>query len=99
MVIANQIAVMGIPPSSGASGRVKWNVAPSPPVPLAQIRPPCDSTMDLLIAKPNLAVLPQLRSDREHAACLAHSLNSVQHQVHEHLLYLDPDFLDTWSRY
>jgi hypothetical protein len=33
-------------------GKVKWNVAPSPPLPAAQIRPPCDSTIDLLIARP-----------------------------------------------
>jgi hypothetical protein len=37
---------------AGAAGKVKWNVAPDPPSPLAQIRPPCDSTIDLLIAKP-----------------------------------------------
>jgi hypothetical protein len=35
-----------------AAGKVKWNVAPRPPLPLAQIRPPCDSTMDLLMARP-----------------------------------------------
>jgi hypothetical protein len=38
--------------SAGAAGNVKWNVAPRPPSPLAQIRLPCDSTIDLLIAKP-----------------------------------------------
>jgi hypothetical protein len=38
--------------SARAAGNVKWNVAPRPPLPLAQIRPPCDSTIDLLIAKP-----------------------------------------------
>src|SRR5882757_940005 len=37
---------------AGAAGKVKWNVAPRPPLPLAQIRPPCDSTIDLLIARP-----------------------------------------------
>ena len=36
----------------GAAGKVKWNVAPRPPSPLAQIRPPCDSMIDLLIARP-----------------------------------------------
>src|ERR1700749_3539102 len=38
--------------SAGAAGKVKWNVAPRPPAPLAQSRPPCDSTIDLLIARP-----------------------------------------------
>jgi hypothetical protein len=37
---------------AGAAVKVKWNVAPRPPLPLAQIRPPCDSTIDLLIARP-----------------------------------------------
>jgi hypothetical protein len=31
--------------------QVKWKVAPLPSSPLAQIRPPCDSTIDLLTAK------------------------------------------------
>jgi hypothetical protein len=35
---------------------VKWNVAPRPPSPLAQIRPSCDSTIDLLIARPGLVI-------------------------------------------
>jgi transposase len=43
---------MGVVISAGGAGKVKWNVAPRPPSPLAQIRPPCDSTIDLLIAKP-----------------------------------------------
>jgi hypothetical protein len=34
------------------AGNVKWSVPPRTPLPLAQIRPPCDSTIDLLIAKP-----------------------------------------------
>src|ERR1700733_7858797 len=39
--------------SAEAAGRVKWKVAPPPPqLSLAQIRPPCHSTMDLLIARP-----------------------------------------------
>jgi len=38
--------------SAEAAGKVKWNVGPRPPSPLAQIRPPCDSTIDMLIAKP-----------------------------------------------
>ena len=38
--------------SEGAAGKVKWKVAPRPPSPLAQIRPLCDSTIDLPIAKP-----------------------------------------------
>jgi hypothetical protein len=38
--------------STVAVGRVKWSVTPWPPVPVAQMRPPCDSTMDLLIASP-----------------------------------------------
>jgi hypothetical protein len=39
--------------STGAAGRVKWKVAPrSPQLSLAQIRPPCHSTMDLLMARP-----------------------------------------------
>ena len=37
---------------AGGAGKSKWNVAPRPPSSLAQIRPPCDSTIDLLIAKP-----------------------------------------------
>jgi hypothetical protein len=32
--------------SAGAVGKGKWNVAPRPPSPLAQIRPPCDSTIE-----------------------------------------------------
>ncbi len=36
----------------------------------------------------DLAVLPQPRSDREHAAGVAHGLDAIQHQVHEHLLDL-----------
>src|ERR1700747_514369 len=34
------------------AGKVKLNVAPRPPLPLAQMRPPCDSTMDLQMARP-----------------------------------------------
>jgi hypothetical protein len=30
-----------------AAGKVKWNVAPNSPLPLAQIPPPCGSTMTL----------------------------------------------------
>src|SRR5215469_7148665 len=48
----NHVALTGISASTGAAGRVKWKVAPCPPSGLAQIRPPCDSTMDLLIARP-----------------------------------------------
>jgi len=42
----------GFVSAGAAAGKVKWNVAPRPPLLLAQIRPPCDSTIDLLIAKP-----------------------------------------------
>src|ERR1700693_3294301 len=48
----NQAASMGGFVSAGAAGKVKWNVAPRAPSPLAQICPPCDSTIDLLIARP-----------------------------------------------
>ena len=33
-------------------GRVKWNVAPPPLLALAHNRPPCDSTMERLMANP-----------------------------------------------
>jgi hypothetical protein len=38
--------------SAGAAGKAKWNVAPRTSSPLTQIRPLCDSTIDLVIAKP-----------------------------------------------
>ena len=50
--MSNHAASAGGLVSSGAAGSVKWKVAPRPPSPFAQIRPPCDSTIDLLIAKP-----------------------------------------------
>src|ERR1700760_1247172 len=50
----NHAASLGGFVSAGAAGKVKWKVAPRPPSPVAQIRPPCDSTIDLLIAKPML---------------------------------------------
>jgi hypothetical protein len=50
--MANHAASAGGFVSAGAGGKVKWNVAPRPPLPLAQIRPPCDSTIGLLIATP-----------------------------------------------
>jgi hypothetical protein len=49
--VLNHAASPGRFVSAGSAGKVKWNVAPHPPQ-LAQIRPPCDSTIDLLIAKP-----------------------------------------------
>jgi signal transduction histidine kinase len=48
----NHAASMGGFVAAGVAGKVKWNVAPCPPSPLAQIRPPCDSTIDLLIDRP-----------------------------------------------
>ncbi len=48
----NQAASMGGFVSAVAACRVKWNVAPRPPSPLAHNRPPCDSTMERQMAKP-----------------------------------------------
>jgi hypothetical protein len=50
--MSTHAASMGGFASAGAAGKVKWNVAPWPPSPMVQIRPPCDSTIDLLIARP-----------------------------------------------
>src|SRR6266567_3684325 len=50
--MSNHAASTGGFVSAGVAGRVKWNVAPRPPSPLAQIWPPCDSTIDLQIARP-----------------------------------------------
>src|SRR5580698_4275846 len=38
----------------------------------------------------DVAVLTQLRVDGQHAACVLHGLEAIEHQVHEHLLQLDP---------
>ena len=45
----------------------------------------------------DLTVLPQLRFDREDAACVAHCFNAVEHQVHQNLLDLDPVSNDAWN--
>src|SRR6266849_8012614 len=50
--IPNHVPVAGICRISAAVGRVKWNVAPRPSLAAAHNRPPCDSTMERLMANP-----------------------------------------------
>jgi hypothetical protein len=48
----NHVPVSDTLTTSAAVGRVKWNVAPRPLFAVAHKRPPCDSTMELLIDNP-----------------------------------------------
>jgi PIN domain len=50
--VRNQIPVAHSFATSAAVGKVKWKVAPRPELALAHKRPPCDSTIERLIAKP-----------------------------------------------
>src|SRR5882724_2315299 len=50
--IPNHVPVAGTCRVSAAVGKVKWNVAPRPLFAVAHKRPPCDSTMERLIANP-----------------------------------------------
>jgi len=48
----NPVPVPGTCTASAASGKVKWKVAPRPLFAVAHNRPPCDSTMERLMANP-----------------------------------------------
>ena len=50
--VRNQIPVAHSFATSAAVGKVKWKVVPRPELALAHKRPPCDSTIERLIAKP-----------------------------------------------
>jgi len=50
--------------ATGKVNKVKWNVALRPPPLWDQIRPPCDSTIDLLIAQAHAAALWFRRKER-----------------------------------
>jgi len=50
--IPNHVPVAGICGVSAAVGKVKWNVAPRPSLAVAHNRPPCDSTIERLMANP-----------------------------------------------
>jgi len=50
--IPNHVPVAGTCRVPAAAGKVKWNVAPRPLFAVAHKRPPCDSTMERLIARP-----------------------------------------------
>jgi hypothetical protein len=48
----NHVPVAGTCRISAAVGKVKWNVAPRPLFAVAHKRPPCDSTMERVMANP-----------------------------------------------
>src|SRR5438067_6353884 len=48
----NHVPVAGTCGILAAVGKVKWNVAPRPLFAVAHKRPPCDSTMERLMANP-----------------------------------------------
>jgi hypothetical protein len=55
--------------SAGAAGKVKWNVAPRPPSPLAQIRPACGGGLEIAphLIGTHIQLLP-LAFDKGHIA-------------------------------
>ena len=62
--------------AAAATGKVKRNVALRPPPLWDQIRPPCDSTMDLVIAQAHAAALWFRRKERiNYLVGLAHPVD------------------------
>ena len=75
LLMPNQAASRGGFVSTGAAGKVKWNVAPRPSLPVTQIRPPCDSTIDLTDCQAHAAALRLRRKE-----CVEYLVNLAQGQ-------------------
>jgi hypothetical protein len=66
--IPNQFPVARTYRVPAAAGKVKWNVAPRPLFAVSHKWPPCDSTMERLIARP----IPEECSERIRLVCAMH---------------------------